>query len=49
MTIRTVGAEMFHADGRSYRHDEANGFHNLGARLIYLDCFVFIVLFQLNR
>jgi hypothetical protein len=22
--IRPVGAELFHVDGRSYRHDEAN-------------------------
>jgi len=24
MTIRLVGAELFHADGQSDRHDEAN-------------------------
>ena len=24
MTIRPVGAEMFHADGQTDRHDEAN-------------------------
>jgi hypothetical protein len=25
MTIRSVGAELFHADGQTDRHDEANG------------------------
>jgi len=24
MKIRPVGAELFHADGQMYRHDEAN-------------------------
>jgi hypothetical protein len=24
MKIRPVGTELFHADGRTYRHDEAN-------------------------
>jgi len=24
MKIRTLGAELFHADGRTDRHDEAN-------------------------
>jgi hypothetical protein len=29
MKIRPVGAELFHADGRTDRHDEANSrFHN---------------------
>jgi len=28
MKIRPVGAQLFHADGRTDRHDEANGFLN---------------------
>jgi len=29
MKIRPVGAELFHADGQTVRHDEANvAFHN---------------------
>jgi hypothetical protein len=25
MKVHPVGAEFFHADGQTYRHDEANG------------------------